>query len=501
MPKLEFDTETSLYKEDMELTKMLSLIDLQQTFAMTPGARIVNNSELISEGNKLSKDFTNLLYSNGDGELGFVPSCQCGRVKGVVKVNLTCPTCGTVCSEQFVDSLTQNTWLSFPEVLSDVLHPVWYMILKNWTSIGRRDLSIIDIILNPDEDMPEDLAPYIKGRGFKYFKENSEYIMNVLLYEYPRTAKKALQPWMVSYYHVYGNVMFTNKLPVLHNSLHPLKGNGSSLNYVDKASTSILTAIIDLSTEAFKHHSTTVNDIASARATYRIYQNIIDYYRTLITTVIGSKPGIIRKHELGSRFNWSFRAVVVPHDSTKRLDEIILPWGVAVNLLRLPIINRLVSHHKLSVPDAYELCLFAANNYQKLVDECITHFIKSSPGGYLAIATGRNPTMAYGSEMMLRCYTVKKNPKDETLSINACIVTPANIDFDGDELYGFIVFEEWLRKAMEAIQPEQFLFSTMSAGFGSKIGLLKQNYTALEHWISSSEYCGYDRYVDEPPKP
>ena len=39
--------------------------------------------------------------------------------------------------------------------------------------------------------------------------------------------------------------------------------------------------------------------------------------------------------------------------------------------------------------------------------------------------------LAYGSIMLLYCRQWKKDPKDETLAINACIVTPANIDFDG----------------------------------------------------------------------
>ena len=40
-------------------------------------------------------------------------------------------------------------------------------------------------------------------------------------------------------------------------------------------------------------------------------------------------------------------------------------------------------------------------------------------------------TIAYGSIMKLYVKEFRKDPEDETLSINACIVKPANIDFDG----------------------------------------------------------------------
>ena len=43
--------------------------------------------------------------------------------------------------------------------------------------------------------------------------------------------------------------------------------------------------------------------------------------------------------------------------------------------------------------------------------------------------------MNYGSIMKLYVREYKKDPDDETLSINASIVGPANIDFDGRLIY------------------------------------------------------------------
>ena len=43
--------------------------------------------------------------------------------------------------------------------------------------------------------------------------------------------------------------------------------------------------------------------------------------------------------------------------------------------------------------------------------------------------------MNYGSIMKLYVREYKKDPDDETLSINDSIVGPANIDFDGRLIY------------------------------------------------------------------
>lgn len=89
--------------------------------------------------------------------------------------------------------------------------------------------------------------------------------------------------------------------------------------------------------------------------------------------------------------------------------------------------------------------------------------------------------------MKLYVRNYRKDPHDETMSINACIVTPANIDFDGDEIYGFFIFEDELSKAMTSIHPSQFLFSTTSPGLSSRIGLLTQNYVTVESFLEDDE--------------
>ena len=52
-------------QEDLGLSRLFSLIDLDKMFSETPEARIVNNETLVSQ--KLSKEFTDAVYSNSDG--------------------------------------------------------------------------------------------------------------------------------------------------------------------------------------------------------------------------------------------------------------------------------------------------------------------------------------------------------------------------------------------------------------------------------------------------
>lgn len=417
--------------EDMSELRMFTLIDLDKEFYNTPSAKILNNDTLVSK--QLSKEYTDAIYSNCDAELGFVPTCECGALRGVSKEGLTCHLCGTVCSSHFVDTLSHQAWVGIPDSMAPVLHPIWYAVLSGWSTVGRKKISVIDIILNPEEEVPDELEKYIHGRGFWYFYQHADEILDMLFYQYPKTMKKPNINMLIEFRKHYRNVMFTRHLPILHNSLHPLKSNGGSLFYADKSSKEILAAIIDLSAETFREHATAVNVQRADRAVFDIYKKLIAYYQSLITNKLGRKVGILRKHNFGSRIHFSFRSVVSPQSMPYPMDEVILPWCIMVQNLKLVILNYLQHRYFLSMSDALSEFMRALTRYDERIDQCIQTYINECPDQKMAIILGRNPTLAYGSIMLLYVKTYKKDPSDETIAINAGICAPANIGASGKD--------------------------------------------------------------------
>lgn len=412
-------------EEDLTEDRLFKIIDLDEAFRRNPNARILNNDSLGSK--KLSSEYAKAIYTDCNSALDFVPSCQCGNLQGVSKEGLTCNLCGTQCSSQFVDALQQNLWIGIPDSMPPVMHPTWYQILANWSKVGRRHISILDIILNPEEEVPPDLLPYIKGRGFRYFYEHIDEILDMLFYQYPKTSKKANVKLFIDLRRHYRNVMFTRHLPILHSSLHPLKGNGGTLYYADACSKEILAAVIDLSAETFREHATIVSSKKSDKALFDIYTTIVNYYTSLVIYKLGKKTGLIRKHNFGSRIHFSFRTVVSPQKSPLPMDEVLLPWGIMVQSLKFPILNFLMHRQRYSMENAYGIFMNALTSYDKRVDDCMRQYIDEYPGGKIAIALGRNPTMAMGSIMLQYVRDYKRDPSDETIAFNACDVSPANI--------------------------------------------------------------------------
>ena len=123
-------------EEDVSSYRHFELVDLEQVFAANPDAKVINSDSSVTKN--LAKDMTDIIFSNCDGDLGFVPSCQCGNTKGVSKLGLKCPLCETEVTSRFVDSISHNTWISIPNDFPPVLHPVVYIVLREFVTENSR---------------------------------------------------------------------------------------------------------------------------------------------------------------------------------------------------------------------------------------------------------------------------------------------------------------------------------------------------------------------------
>jgi hypothetical protein len=99
-------------------------------------------------------------------------------------------------------------------------------------------------------------------------------------------------------------------------------------------------------------------------------------------------------------------------------------------------------------------------------------------------------TIAYGSENFLYVRVYKKDPTDDTVGVNACIVEPMNMDFDGDAGYMVKIHELDMIKYLEVIHPSQLLLNTSGPGLSSQIGAIKPV------WVELENYCNEDPDIE-----
>ena len=414
--------------------QQIRIEDFDALYHASQNKYILNNRTLMSKN--LAKEIIAKIYEDGTADISQIPICECGRLKGERYRDHLCTSCNSSVRTNFVEKLSHDAWLHIEDYLPKVPNHAFFLILKGATKSQKS--SYIEQILNPDEKMTPALADYLMdpttgevGRGFRYFYENFDHIMDVFINHFPNTAKKPGMAKIAEFIRVYRDRLFCRYLPILSSALHVTSSKGNQL-FIDDASEYIVKAAIDLSCMAFRAQDTVTNKKKYINETlWRVYSSYIDYIRIIIDKRIGKKEGTVKHHGFGSRCYWTGRAVVIPITKIHDLDEIHIPWKVAVGCHKLEIINYLVHKYGRTINDACLQYRRACIEFDKTVYDILLT-LKKDWGPYKGIPViwGRNPTLAYGSMMLLFSTVIKTDPHDETMAIPVGLVERPNADFD-----------------------------------------------------------------------
>lgn len=460
--------------------RILRLVDFNKKYHESPHKIVLSYIDFTTPNyaDGLNKE----LYSYG-GELNFIATCECGEVSGNINIGAVCKSCKTEVKSQIElgsGEIPHSTWITFPDSVPGVLHPVFYNILSAWLSCGQgKQNNYIDIILDPKRILPSNLEGVITGRGFKYFYENFDKIM---LYFFnnppakgPKAKSKARAKRIKLFVKKYRKLAFVQYLPALSSVLHPVTApdNSGKRKYADKGSQYILEAVHILSYLRYYPNKTKRFGEFDHKCmlAYRAY---ITYIADITKDRLSSKKSLLRKHLFGMRFHWSFRALIVPSVGVHRYDELEFPWVVAVNLLRVHIIGRLINNYNHSPHEAINRQMMARAMYDPIIDEIMNDFIKESPWPGLPVILGRNPSIRRGALQLRFITKIKTSVYDKTIGLSVLALRAYNADFDGDELHGVLLLEnQMVRKTMK-IHPSQMYTSMNGPGIGTDITLPHQ---------------------------
>jgi hypothetical protein len=165
-----------------------------------------------------------------------------------------------------------------------------------------------------------------------------------------------------------------------------------------------------------------------------VYNAFRDYTTAILNEKILKKAGFIRKHLLGARLYYSGRAVIVPIFDMHEYDEIYMPWLMAVQALKLEIVNVLMNRMHKTEPEAIAIHEKALAQFDPLVYEIMNTLIAECPcrtaSGKkvgLPILMGRNPSLRLGAIFLLFATKIKSEFEDDTIGISALISSAPNL--------------------------------------------------------------------------
>lgn len=452
-----------------------------------------------------SKNVTEAILQRLEGNISFVPRCECGEYQGEIYKGHVCPFCQTLVQSDFTSSFKPVNWVRLPDDAPPVLHPRFYILL---TKLGgrkrtkrkggklvtsRNKIPIIDYILDPGEILPDDIAEGVHGQGFTYFSEHIDEILTFLLTEHPKLSKSQDAEALMRLYEYESarNNLLIRNLPLLHPIFHPMVVRGK-MKKMDKIAEYVMPSVINIAHTSYANRHLVVPKNYTDTELWKIYAQYITYIKKIMEFKIGDKHALIRRHCVAARMHYTARGVISPILDRHMGDELHLPWAIGMMMYQPEVINLLINRHDFSPVEAFDYFYRHVNAYTELLDSIFKDLIKECPSKGLPIFMNRNPTLIPESVRMLYVTKIMTDVNIKVIRLSPRIGKGFNADHDGDEMNIFPIKEQGMVNFAIRTHPKEGILSKTSLSVSSWVK------PTVETFIHSNQFLEYAKKDRSP---
>lgn len=445
-----------------------------------------------------------LLYTHYEGEvLPIVPSCECGYLTRQSNENITCPECGTVCRPITEKPLVSKAWMRPPNGVKKFLNPqVWTILSSAMTVSG---VNLLEWFCNPMATMPPEPNRFLRKamgilqtmqmqQGMNNFYERFDEVMgrlfeNGLIFS---SGTRKQREDLMAFIAEYRQSIFADYLPIP-SKLSFITEKTVTRTYGDKTSYYAFDAVLTI-TSTENSSSPLSSRVRQGRAV-KANMLMARYYQEYIGTVLARKPGLLRKHVVGSRLHYTFRAVISSLHTVHHRNELHLPWSMSVKLFDMHLTSKLY-RRGFSVREAATYLADHVLKYSDLLAELFEEMIEESkranelrpadapPVLGIPVLFNRNPTLMRGSIQRMFVTKIKSDPSVNSISMSVLTLKAPNADFDGDAMNGMIILDLKMLDYMDRLAPEMGVMDLGRAWkFSSNIAMPPPAVTTLSSYL------------------
>lgn len=421
----------------------LPVLNFEETYRNSLNAIVIPCSAETLKTKKQIEEFVDYLFTDGNLSNVLSTTCDCGKTEGRYYLNSVCDHCGTVVREPNSTELGYTAWLEIPECLPPLLQPLVYHTLNGWMGKEGRK-SILNAFLDPDGKLPKILAERFQT-GVTYFYEHFDEIIEYLMTEYKplmiynpnkrkeedRTNKSSVA--MKEYLSMNRDALFTRHYPALDKNLHILTRQGTKAR-ADETSQYILKVAIEIADVNLRQSLSPHDRVSLERNAYSIVMAYAEYANNTLVNNMLTKFGFFRRHIMGSRCHFSFRAVITPVTDLDMPDQLKVSWSIGILQFKMEILNILINRMGLSMVDAMRKHQRAIEQYDPEIDKIFKTLIAECPYKGMPTLLGRNPTLVVGSIQTFFITEVKTDLSDDTISMHHMSMKAPNADCDNKTL-------------------------------------------------------------------
>jgi hypothetical protein len=408
---------------------------------------------------------------------------------------VVCQICGTACKPQTEQDLEPLLWMESPQGVAPLINPiVWGMLTERFKRSGFEVVRwLCDTHYSPPvrtPDVIEELVERGVQRGYNNFVENFDEFMELLfnMKSFKGGVKKGQIDPLYALIKMQRDCVFTRYLPLPNKTLLVIEETNVG-TYVDPIVTGAVDAInmmvaIDSPLSNFRPRD-------KENRTIKTLAQLWDFYDGLYRTTVAKKEGIFRKHVFGTRSHFSFRAVISSLTARHDYDELHIPWGIGVSVLRIHLMNKLLKRG-YTPNQAVAFLNEHAQKYHPELDNLFKELIAESPYKGIPVVFQRNPSLERGSAQAMFVTQVKTDVEVPTVSLSILSVVGYNADFDGDQLNGTLSLDNQTAEQLKALAPHKSVFGLDSPRQVTKnLSQPKPVVATFANWI-------HTHHVEEP---
>lgn len=171
-----------------------------------------------------------------------------------------------------------------------------------------------------------------------------------------------------------------------------------------------------------------------------------------------------------NRVNNSSRMVITPLVG-KEIDEIEMPYIVAVELYKYQILNILTRIKGINYNQALKIHEKAQLKFNKEIYNILCSLVEKTKGG-LTVLLNRAPTISVGSIMYLKVARIKSDFNDYTLSLSNNLLQAFAGDYDGDVLTLIAIHDNSLKESLSLLSPRNLIID--------KLGIIDRRFSFIK---------------------
>jgi hypothetical protein len=475
----------------------LRLLNFNQLFSQLKTPPLIINDVMGSSEDE-KENLKNQIYTKYNSEetsdiLSNLPSCECTQIVGEYNIGVVCTNCHTTVVAPMSQAIEPILWMRAPKGVLGLTNPhVWTMLSKRFTKSG---FNVIEWICNTNYQIPPRMIAFADelrskgiGNSYNYFVKEFNNIMDILFamseFSMPNQRDYFKELLLTS-----RDCVFSKFLPIPNKALFIIEDNNSG-KWVDDIIYGAVDAINTIASidNEMPPHSLRTKENRTVRAIIQLANFSDDY----VSKKLAPKPGILRKNVFATRVGFSFRTVISSITDQHSYNEIHIPWGVAVTVLRYHLMNKM-----LKMGFTVGGCVNYLNEHTKvfcpMLDGLFKEFIGTGKHRGISCTIGRNPSLERGSIQLVRITKVKvdminkdnMNVPSTGISIN--IVKGLNADFDGDECNFILTLDEVMEHELRFLEPHNSVFNLdQPRKVTSNLSQPKTVVASVSHWVHST---------------